>query len=221
MTGCFSDCPAHLTLDAIPLMKDVNLWDAFESLLKTALQYVDHRFLIYMDRQFYSTPIINLLEKYNQKYLMPAKKTAPVKKLIEENEAPSVLPYTLKGKYGRAETTLVFVKDKKGDVKAFATNLKVDASQAEKLFDLYENRWTVDTSYRMVGEVRMNSKTLNYTVRWFLFFFGILIKNGYWLFNSFLTVYNDHVTLITFTEMFIELNGALFEIKIGFERGRG
>jgi hypothetical protein len=176
------------------------------------------RFLIYMDRQFYSTPIINLLEKYNQKYLMPAKKTAPVKKLIEEHEAPCVLPYTVKGKYGDAETTLVLVKDKKGDVKVFATNLYIDASQAEKLFDLYENRWTVDTSYRMLGEVRMNSKTLSYTVRWFLFFFGILIKNGYWLFNGFLTGYGDHVTLITFTEMFIETTGALFEIK--FEIGR-
>ena len=169
---------------------------------------------MYMDREFYSTPVINLLEKYDQKYLMPAKKTAPVKKLMKENEAPCVLPYTLHGKYGTADTTLILVKDKKGKVRVFATNLNIDASQAEKLFDMYENRWTVDTSYRMVGEVRMNSKTLNYTVRWFLFFFSVLMKNGYWLFNGFLEQYNDHVTLITFTELFIEVPGALFEVNI-------
>jgi len=195
------------------LEKDTKLWVALEKLLIVALQYVNHRFLIYMDREFYSTPVINLLEKYKQKYLMPAKKTAPVKRLIEENPAPCVLPYTVKGKYGTADITLVLVEDDKGKVKAFATNLKVDASQAKKLFDFYENRWTVDTSYRMIGQVRMNTKTTNFAVRWFLFLFGLLIKNGYWLFNDFIKEY-DHVTLITFAELFIEVSGALFGVTI-------
>ena len=220
LTGCLSDCDAHLTLEAMPLIKGVNLWDALELLLITALQYVDHNFLLYMDREFYSTPVINLCEKYGQKYLMIAKKTDPVKKLIKEHEAPCVLPYTIHGKYGTAETTLVFVKNEKGKVKAFATNLNVDASQAEALFKKYKNRWTVDTSYRMLGEVRMNSKSLNYSVRWFLFFFSILMKNSYWLFNGFLEEYNDHVTLVTFTEIFIEVTGALFENNEG-QRGMG
>lgn len=219
LSGCLSDCPDHLTLDSLPLTKDIKLWDALEELLITALQYVDHRFLVYMDREFYSTPVVNLMEKYNQKYLMPAKKTAPVKQLIEENEAPCVLPYTMKGKYGTADITLVLVKNKKGEVKAFATNLSVTADQAQKLFDLYENRWTVDTSYRMVGQTRMNTASINYAVRWFLFFFGLLMKNGYWLFNDFIRKY-DHVTLITFAEMLIEVSGALFEIKI-MKRGDG
>ncbi len=61
----------------------------------------------------------------------------------------------------------------------------MDALQAQKLFDMYKNRWTVDTSYRMVGQVRMNSKTLDFAVRWFLFFFSLIIINGYWLFNDF------------------------------------
>jgi hypothetical protein len=203
LTGCLSDCEAHLTLDAIPLTKDIKLWDALEELLSTALQYVNHKFLVYMGREFYSTPVINLLEKHKQKYLMPAKKTAPVKKLIKKHKAPCVLPYTMKGKYGTADTTLVLVENKEGEVKVFATNLNVSADMAEKLFDMYENRWTVDTSYRMVGQVRMNSASVNFTVRWFLFFFGLLMKNGYWLFNNEINLY-DHVTLITFAELFIE-----------------
>ncbi|MGD2249754.1 MAG: transposase [Candidatus Methanofastidiosia archaeon] len=219
MTACFSDCAAHFTPSAIPLKKGQKTWDALEVVLLDALQYVNRPFLIYMDRWFYSTPVIDLMEKYGQKYLMPAKKTAPVKRLIEEHEAPCVLPYTVHGKYGTADTTLVLVEDKNGKVKAFATNLKVSADQAKTLFDKYENRWTVDTSYRMVGQVRMNAKTVNYVVRWFLFFFGLLIKNGYWLFNDSIKEY-DHVTLITFAEMFIEVEGALFDFTAIY-RGRG
>ena len=209
LTACLSDCESHFTLASLPLKKDVNLWDALELVLKKALQFVDHRFLVYVDRGFYSTPVINLFDEYGQKYLMPAKKTAPVKKLIKENPAPCVIPYTIHGKYGSAETNLVIVKNKEGKVKVFATNLEVDASQAEKLFEMYSNRWTIETSYRMVGQVRMNSKSLDYGVRWFLFFFGALIKNGYWLFNGVIAEY-DHVTLITFAELFIEVTGALF-----------
>jgi hypothetical protein len=166
-----------------------------------------------MDRQFYSVPVINLVEEYGQKYLMPAKKTAPVKKLIKENPAPCVLPYTIKGKYGTANTTLVLVEDDNGKVRAFATNLNIDTSEAKILFKLYENRWVVDTSYRMNGQVRMNTKTTNYAVRWFLFFFGLLLKNGYWLFNDFIRSYDD-VTLITFVELFIEVTGALFRSMV-------
>lgn len=203
MSTCLSDCKDHLTLDSLPLTKDIKLWDALEEILQISLQYVNHRFMMYLDREFYSTPVINLCKAYHQKYLMPAKKTSPVKKLIKEHEAPCVLPYTVKGKYGTADTTLVLVKDENGKVKAFATNLDITADQAQTLFDLYRNRWTVDTSYRLVGQVRMKTASVNYTVRWFLFFFGLLMKNGYWLFNDEIRVY-DHVTLITFAELFIE-----------------
>ncbi len=217
MSACMSSSTSeqneHFNLAAIPLTDGVETWDALEEILKTSLQYVNHHFLVFMDREFYSTPVVNLMEKYKQKYLMPAKKTGPVKELIEKNPIPCVLPYTMHGKYGTADTTLVLVRNDEGEVKAFATNLKVDASQAQKLFDVYKNRWTVDTSYRMVGQVRMNTKTLDYAVRWFLFFFSLIIINGYWLFNDFIKSY-DHVTLTTFTEMFIEVPMALFGIKV-------
>jgi len=213
VTGCLSDCDWHLTLDGVPLEKETKLWEGLEDVLKIALKYVNNRqCTLYVDREFYCTPVIDVINKYKQKYLMPAKKTAPVKELIKTHKIPCVLPYTMKGKYGTADTTLVLVEDDEGDVKAFITNLNVDASQAKTLFDKYQNRWTVDTSYRQVGEVRMNSKTLDFAVRWFLFFFSLLLLNIYWLFNNFIKDY-DHVTLITSTEMFIEVTGALFEIR--------
>lgn len=40
------------------------------------------------------------------------------------------------------------------------------------------------------------------------------------MFNGFLEQYNDHVTLITFTELFIEVSGALFEVSVVLSGGR-
>ena len=71
---------------------------------------------------------------------------------------------------------LVLVKDKKGIVRAFATTLPIDVSQAETLFDLYKNRWSIETSYSMLGEVRAKTTSVNYRVRWFLVLFGLLLK---------------------------------------------
>ncbi len=204
LTIVLSQQEIHPTVSARPLRKGMNIWDVLEKELLYAFQFTKRPFLLFMDREFYSAPVVNMIERHKQKYLMPAKKTAPVKKLMKENKAPCVLPYTIEGKYGTADTTLVFVDDDNGETRAFATNLKIEASQAKTLFDQYENRWTVDTSYRMVGQVRMNSKTVEYAVRWFLFLFSVLILNGYWLFNDNIKGY-DHVTLITYSELFFEI----------------
>ncbi len=204
LTIVLSQQEIHPTVSARPLRKDMKIWDVLEGELLYAFRFTKRPFLLFMDREFYSAPVVNMVEKHKQKYLMPAKKTAPVKKLMKENKAPCVLPYTMEGKYGTADTTLVFVDDDNGETRAFATNLKIEASQAKTLFDQYENRWTVDTSYRMVGQVRMNSKTVEYAVRWFLFLFSVLILNGYWLFNDDIKEY-DHVTLITYAELFVEI----------------
>ena len=45
------------------------------------------------------------------------------------------------------------------------------------------------------------------------------MKNGYWLFNGCLEEYNNHFTLITSTELFIEVPGALFEVSSSKRRG--
>ena len=77
-------------------------------------------------------------------------------------------------------------------MRAFATTLPVDVSQADNLFDLYGNRWSIETSYSMLGEVRTKTASVTYAVRWFLVLFGLLLRNGYYLFNDIVKKF-DHV----------------------------
>ncbi|MGC1121049.1 MAG: transposase [Candidatus Methanofastidiosia archaeon] len=158
-----------------------------------------------MDREFFNVPHISVLEELNLKYLMPAKKNEKIKRIIKEcKDFPALMPYEMTRQGKTVEFTLVLVKDKKGIVRAFATTLPIEVSQAETLFDLYGNRWSIETSYSMLGEVRVKTASVTYAVRWFCVLFGLLLRNGYYLFNDIVKKV-DHVTLITFSELVMEI----------------
>jgi IS4 transposase len=155
-----------------------------------------------VDRGFFNVACISVLEEVHLNYLMPAVKNKKVKRIIKETKIfPAVMPYEMKRGRKKVEFTLVLVKDKKGIVRAFATTLPIDVSQAETLFDLYKNRWSIETSYSMLGEVRAKTTSVTYRVRWFLVLFGLLLRNGYYLFNDIVKKF-DHVTLITFSKRY-------------------
>jgi len=48
----------------------------------------------------------------------------------------------------------------------------------EHLAELYRNRWTIETSYRMTYDVRARTCSKNFAFRWFLVLFGLLVRNG-------------------------------------------
>ena len=73
---------------------------------------------------------------------------------------------------------------RKKEIYAFAINVCVEEKDAKKLCELYRNRWTVETSYWMLGEVRTKTTSKIYSVRWFFVLFGLLVRNGYNLFND-------------------------------------
>lgn len=221
MTVCATALRDKYTLSAKPMTQLSSKSKTLKELLQKAIQYIDgHIGCVYLDRGFFNVACIYVLLELELKFLMPAVKNAKIKRIIKETkEFPAIMPYTMKKDDKTVDFTLVLLQDEKGDVKAFATNLNVDKSQAEKLFDLYGNRWTVETSYRMLGEVRTKTTTKNYAVRWFFVLFGLLIRNGYYLFNAVISKIG-HFTLITFAEIFSEVSGALFKAEVT-KRGNG
>lgn len=159
---------------------------------------------MYADRGFCNVLCISVLEELHVTYLMPAVKNKKIKRIIKNcKEFPALVPYEMKRGKKSVVFTLVLVKDKKGIVRAFATTLPIDISQAETLFDLYRNRWSIEPSYRMLGEVRTKTASVNYAVRWFLVLFGLLLRNDY-LFNDIVKKF-DHATVITFSEEIMEI----------------
>jgi hypothetical protein len=206
MTVCVTTQKDKYTLAAAPLTQLTSTPKMLKELLTKALKYIDgHIGCIYVDREFFNVPHISVLEELNLKYLMPAKKNEKIKRIIKEcKDFPALMPYEMTRQGKAVEFTLVLVKDKKGIVRAFATTLPIEVSQAETLFDLYGNRWSIETSYSMLGEVRVKTASVTYAVRWFCVLFGLLLRNGYYLFNDIVKKV-DHVTLITFSELVMEI----------------
>lgn len=206
MTVCVTTQRDKYTMAAAPLTQLSSTPKMLRELLTKALKYIDgHISCVYADREFFNVPHISVLEELALKYLMPAQKNKKIKRIIKNcKNFPALLPYKMT-RYGKTvEFTLVLVKDKKGIVRAFATTLPIEVSQAETLLDLYGNRWSIETSYSMLGDVRTKTTTRNYAVRWFLVLFGSLLRNGYYLFNDIVKKF-DHVTLITFSEEIMEI----------------
>ena len=56
-------------------------------------------------------------------------------------------------------------------------------------------------SYRMTHDVRARTCSKNFAFRWFLVLFGLLVMNGYYLFNE-VVIHYGHVTLKTLFSFF-------------------
>jgi hypothetical protein len=216
MTACITTMKDHYTLAGTPMTTLTSIPKTLKEILDQAMTYIDgHICITYVDRGFFNVPCIKVLEQYPFKYLMPAIKNSKIKKIIKKTrDYPAVMPYTMGSRGKTVEFTLILVetvkekgKERKKEVYAFATNLTVDKSQVEKLCELYRNGWTVETSYRMLGEIRTKTTSHNYAARWFFVLFGLLVRNGYYLFND-IAEGIIHVSLKTFTELVFDIGSS-------------
>jgi hypothetical protein len=82
----------------------------------------------------------------------------------------------------------------------FATNLKLKSQMW--YIRRYKTRWGIETSYRVTGEIRIKTTTLDETNRYFLFVFTCLMYN-LWKFANLLL--KTKVTFATFIWIFFDL----------------
>ncbi len=84
---------------------------------------------------------IRVLYELKLKFLMPAQRDNRIKKIIKETkDYPRVVRYPMGTGENKVEFSLFLVKNKEGEVHAFATNMAVDERNAEKLAEFYRNR---------------------------------------------------------------------------------
>jgi len=209
MTVCVTSQKDRYTLSAVPMNEFSSTHRTLKDLLKKSLQYIDgHVGCVYVDRGFFNVLCIKTFEDLGLKYLMPAIKNKKIRGIIKRTkDFPAVIPYTLGSRNKTVDFTLILIENIKGtgkkrkrEIYAFATNVCVEERDVEKLCKLYGNRWTIETSYRMLGEVRTKTTCKIYSVRWFFVLFGLLVRNGYYLFNDVIRWWG-HVTLLTFAEL--------------------
>jgi len=137
----------------------------------------------YLDRAFYTVEIIRRLDSLGVFYVMPARGTVRVKRLMKRRlrQGKHVAPYTVRGPKSSAETTLFLCYDRKrGKWSPFITNLPVDESNRSALGEDYRTRWSIETGFRVRKGFRIRSCSGVWSVRMAYYLLALVLYN-YWV----------------------------------------
>ena len=156
---------------------------------------------VMLDREFFSTDVIRMLENLGVDYLIPCVNTANVVRAIEEfsrRERPAVSVFRIaKSKNDYVEYVMHITGRKKKSKKksksescvekpeekyiAFATNRPdIDVKR-------YAERWMIETGFRMVENQRVRTRSRSVTVRTLCFLYSLVLFNSWVLTNAELT----------------------------------
>jgi len=221
--GCFIFITASIVvgekkfiLGSLPVPRHWNKADYVEKLIKLARNYVVIEACLF-DRGFDSYELIDRLKNLRVGYQIFWKKdkkretwlTKELKKLKpgQMKEYIKEDSYFLKNKskhYVRTRFIIIKQYKYKNDEKAFdwvfATNRKLKSQMW--YIRRYKCRWGIETIFRITGDIRIKTTTLDEVKRYFLFVFCCLLYNLWKFANLFLEV---KVTFQTFVYVFFEI----------------
>ena len=171
------DSGKRFTLLALPK----SALDSTEKLLTKLIFYARKRVKInkiYLDRGFFDSKSISVLNGFGLKWLIPGQMNYAIRRAMELSPAPSVITgFQMKN----SRFNLIIAKDKNGEKRVFATNIhfeSTDVNLLERLFLLYSKRWGIETSYRVKKHsFRAKTTSKNYHIRLFYFLFSVLMYN--------------------------------------------
>ncbi|MGC8816730.1 MAG: transposase [Candidatus Hadarchaeum sp.] len=108
--------------------------------------------LLLLDRGFYAVEVILALKSRGIHFLMPAPRTASIKRLceaFERGEILAVVDYTVRGRKGSARVKLIFIRKKTAEGwKTYAfSDLPLGPTVA---VELYSCRWRIETNNREI-----------------------------------------------------------------------
>ena len=154
---------------------------------------------VMLDREFFSTDVIRVLEDLGVDYLIPCVNTANVIRAIEEfyrGERPAISVFRIaKSKNDYVEYVLHITKRTKKRKKkskscvekpeekyiAFATNrFDIDVKR-------YSERWMIETGFRMIENQRVRTRSRSVNVRTLCFMYSLVLYNSWVLANAELT----------------------------------
>jgi len=136
--------------------------------------------ILLLDRAFFSVEVINALKSEKQHFLMPAKRTAPIKRLckaFERGEIPPVVDYTVESLEDSAQVKLIFVRRK--TKKGLKTHVFVSdaALEPEVASELYRCRWRIETNNREIEKFRARTTSRSMELRRIYYSLAALLYN--------------------------------------------
>ncbi|KXB06233.1 hypothetical protein AKJ51_04010, partial [candidate division MSBL1 archaeon SCGC-AAA382A20] len=167
-----------------PLESEVSV---LEELLDYAEDLLNPR-LVLVDRGFYSVEAIRELKSRNIGFIMPAKKTSPVKKICKRFKKGETSPETnyivSSAKEEEEVRLLLSEKETKNgkEIHPFITNLNIDPNEAS---ENYSWRWRIETNIRELEKFKpfttsqsMKLRRLYFLISMTLYNLWILTRNG-------------------------------------------
>lgn len=171
---------------------------------------------VLLDRGFYSISTCKMIDQLGLKFLMPAKKFEPIKKLALQyynKKIPNHYNYILKNSCDEFKGTLIFATERgnlnvsrrdcqkaalsdKQVVKkiwVYFTNwclpkdVRAHLRAIREIPGIYKSRWGIETSYRMIDEFHIPTSSKTPSIRYFFFIFQALMYNCWIITNLVLT----------------------------------
>ncbi|MFB6215691.1 MAG: transposase, partial [Candidatus Aenigmatarchaeota archaeon] len=171
--------------------RQVSPFESEVSVLGELLDYAEDLVnpkLVLLDRGFYSVEAIRELKSRKMGFIMPAKKTNPVREICKEfkkGEAPAEADYTVSSAKEEEEVRLLLTEketENGKEIHPFITNLDIDPEEAS---ENYSWRWRIETNIRELEKFKpfttsqsMELRRLYFLISMTLYNLWILTRNG-------------------------------------------
>lgn len=168
------------------------LGEVVRRLLEKAEQHVTVHTVL-CDREFDASAVIDALEEYDCRYLIPRRRQAPEKAAIERMDEHDVDVSVQEGTAhyeGRShDLTFIYVPSRRDGADGpvpFITNRDVSIEEARGWCETYRRRWHIENQYKTIkNEFLAATSSKDYRVRLFYFAFACLLYN-IWRLTDFL-----------------------------------
>jgi hypothetical protein len=176
--------------------------DVIESLVAASRLEGIRIYLLLVDREFFSSKVMNRMNKLRQRFLMPCKLTSGVKGALEEyarGERAMISRYALNPSAKEegedpASFNLVILpragcdeneKDPSKKFIPFATNISLGDIlwNIGKLPKDYRHRWGIESGYVGVEEFRARTTSRNHSLRLLCFYYALILYDAWLLAN--------------------------------------
>ena len=200
-TASCARSPAHGALEDVP--------DFVRDLVAVCRSVGCNIRAVLLDREFFSTRVLGILERMGAGYLVPCKNTNVVVDAIAEFAAgrrPVASELCITNADGvSVRYTMIIAERKKRRKKSgkensdgedlapeekfigFATNMQLKDSE------LYSKRWGIETGYRMIEEMRARTRSTKTVSRIFCFLYSVVMFNAWVMINAMLSAVSKPV----------------------------
>lgn len=169
-----------LTLAILPVRKEEKLEDVVDQLLTRVEKLVRIRCVI-LDKGFYNTAVLNMIEEHRLHYLLPVVKREDVDLLYWQCTVTDkwrwkyVMNKTDKTRC--KEVTIYFHELYASEYIGFITNRGMKSDTGKRLIRLYDQRWNIENGYKEAEDFLVRTSSKNHAYRLFLYMISHLLVN--------------------------------------------